>query len=349
LVVALGLALGFGGALALPKLSLETDATKWFYKGSEVRDAYDGIRRDLSGISPINVVIEGEEGRFVTEPAVVEALDALSTFLRAHEDVGKVLSIADPLLSVHKVFDPGSQTIDSRELSEQYMLLLSSEEQIWDFIEPGHQRANVLIRVNDNGSDRLLAVASAAESWWSRKGVQGFNARATGIMYEFARAENRIAEGQIFGVQLAVMSIGLLLLLIFRSWRLAAAALVANVIPMLIAFGGMAWLGIPLDAGTVLVANLALGIAVDDTIHFASVYQDEPTLDSTLTKVLPALASTTIAVGAGFCVLGFSEFAFTRNLGILTTVIMVLCFFADVVLLPCLLHLAGADKATDQS
>jgi hypothetical protein len=168
-------------------------------------------------------------------------------------------------------------------------------------------------------------------------------------MYEFARAENRIAEGQIFGVQLAVMSIGLLLLLIFRSWRLAAAALVANVIPMLIAFGGMAWLGIPLDAGTVLVANLALGIAVDDTIHFASVYQDEPTLDSTLTKVLPALASTTIAVGAGFCVLGFSEFAFTRNLGILTTVIMVLCFFADVVLLPCLLHLAGADKATDQT
>jgi predicted RND superfamily exporter protein len=345
-VVALGLAMGLVGVLGLPRLSLETDATKWFYRGSEVRDAYDGIRHDLSGISPINIVIRGEEGRFITEPDVVQALDALSKFLRAHKDVGKVLSIADPLLSVHQVFDPESSTIASREISEQYMLLLSSEEQIWDFVEPGHEQANVLVRVNDNGSDRLLSVAKDAEHWWSENGVQGFDARATGIMYEFARAENRIAEGQILGVQLAILCIGLLLLLIFRSWKLAGAALIANVIPMLVAFGGMAWLGIPLDAGTVLVANLALGIAVDDTIHFATVYRIEPTLDSTLQKVLPALASTTLAVGAGFCVLGFSEFAFTRNLGILTALIMALCFLADVLLLPSLLRLAEGTQAT---
>jgi len=349
LVVALGLAMGVVGALGLPRLSLETDATKWFYKGSEVRDAYDGIRHDLSGISPINIVIEGEEGRFITEPDVVRALDELSQFLRTHKDVGKVLSIADPLLSTHQAFDPGSTTIASMEISEQYMLLLSSEEQIWDFIEPGHQRANVLVRVNDNGSDRLLAVAEEAERWWAQNGIRGFDARATGIMYEFARAENRIAEGQILGVQLAILCIGLLLLFIFRSWKLAGAALIANVVPMLIAFGGMAWLGIPLDAGTVLVANLALGIAVDDTIHFATVYQEKPTLDSTLQEVLPALASTTLAVGAGFCVLGFSEFAFTRNLGLLTALIMVLCFLADVLLLPSLLRLAeGAEAVADK-
>jgi predicted RND superfamily exporter protein len=345
LVVALCLALGFAGAMGLPKLSLETDATKWFYKGSEVRDAYEGIRQDLSGISPINIVIESKEDRSITEPAVIEALDALSHFLRAHKDVGKVLSIADPLLSVHNVFDPESPMIASREVSEQYMLLLSSEDQIWDFIEPGHRRANVIIRVDDNGSNHILSVASEAENWWSQNGVQGFDARATGIMYEFARAENLIAEGQILGVQLAVLCIGLLLLIIFQSWKLASAALIANAIPMLIAFGGMGWLGIPLDAGTVLVANLALGIAVDDTIHFATIYQDEPTLDATLTKVLPPLASTTLAVGAGFCVLGFSEFAFTRNLGILTALIMALCFLADVVLLPSLLRLLEADRA----
>ena len=337
-VIAVCVAMGLAGALGLPSLSLETDATKWFSVGSEVRDAYDGIRRDLSGISPINIVIEGDEGRFITEPAVLQALDELSEFLRSHVDVGKVLSIADPLLSVHRVFDPESSSIDSRELAEQYMLLLSSEEQIWDFIEAGHQRANILIRVNDNGSHHLLNVAREAESWWSRNGVQGFHARATGIMFEFARAENKIARGQIFGMQLAIFCIGLLLLLIFRSWKLAGAALVVNVVPMLIAFGGMAWLGIPLDAGTVLVANLALGIAVDDTIHFAIVYQRETSLDATLTKVLPALSSTTIAVGAGFCILGFSEFAFTRNLGILTAVILALCFLADVFLLPCLLR-----------
>lgn len=346
LVLVGSLALAVFGGAALPELSLETDATKWFRKGTEVRDAYDGIRRDLSGISPINIVITGGEGLLVTEPKVIDALDRLSDHLGGLDDVGKVLTIADPILSVHHVFAPGEATIGSIELSEQYMLMLSSEEQVFDLIEHDHQRANVVVRIDDNGSDHLLAAARSAEEWWRTNGVEGYQARATGIMYEFARAENRIADGQIFGVQLAILAIGLLLLLIFRSWRLASAALIANVVPMLTAFGGMAWLGIPLDAGTVLVANLALGIAVDDTIHFASVYQNEATLDATLRRVLPSLASTTFAVGAGFSVLGFSEFAFTRNLGLLTATIMLLCFLADVVLLPCLLSLGTSRNPT---
>jgi predicted RND superfamily exporter protein len=347
-VILVSLVLGVAGGTALPNLSLETDATKWFRKGTEVRDAYDSIRRDLSGISPINIVITADDGRLVTEPKVIKALEELSTYLGTLDDVGKVLSIADPLLSVHRVFSPETDTIESIELSEQYMLMLSSEEQIFDLIEHDHRQANVLVRVDDNGSDHLLAIAKDAEDWWRTNGARGYKARATGIMFEFARAENRIADGQILGVQLAILCIGLLLLLIFRSRKLAAAALVANVVPMLIAFGGMAWLGIPLDAGSVLVANLALGIAVDDTIHFASVYQNEPTLDSTLRKVLPSLASTTLAVGAGFLILGFSEFAFTRNLGLLTATIMLLCFLADVVLLPCLLGLGSRHTLSRQ-
>lgn len=346
-VVLVSLVVGAFFAVGLPRLSLQTDATRWFAEGTEVRDAYESIRRDLSGISPINVVILPDSDRFVTEPEVLAALNGLSEHLRQVSDVGKVLSVADSLLAVHEVFDPDSPSIESRALAEQYMLLLASREQIWDFIEPQHRMANLLVRVDDNGSDRLLAISEEAESWWQAHGVEGFRARSTGIMHEFARAQDLIARGQIQGVQFAVFCVGILLLLIFRSFGLAGAALIANVVPIAIAFGGMGWLGIPLDAGTVLVANLALGIAVDDTIHFVALYDSERSLDRTLRRVLPALASTTLAVGLGFSVLGFSEFAFTRNLGLLTALIMVLCFFGDVLLLPSLMrlrrgHAAGA-------
>jgi len=338
-VVFVALALGVVAALGLPRLSLQTDATRWFSKGSPVRDDYDSIGRDLSGISPINVVITPADDAQVTEPQVLASIAALADHLRGIDDVGKVLSIADPLLSVHEVFDPTSPAIGSQALAEQYMLLLSSREPIWDLIEPGHRAANLLVRADDNGSDRLLALAKEAESWWAEHGADGFRARGTGIMFEFARAQDLIARGQIQGVEFAVLCVGLLLLLIFRSVWLAGTALVANLVPILIAFGGMAWLGIPLDAGTVLVANLALGIAVDDTIHVVALYDEQPNLDRTLRRVLPALATTTLAVGLGFSVLGFSEFAFTRNLGLLTAIIMVLCFLGDVLLLPCLIGL----------
>lgn len=348
-VVLVALALGLVAALGLPRLSLQTDATRWFSKGSPVRDDYESIRRDLSGISPINVVITPVDDAQVTEPQALASIAALADHLRAIDDVGKVLSIADPLLSVHEVFDPTSRVIGSQALAEQYMLLLSSREPIWDLIEPGHRAANLLVRADDNGSDRLLALAEEAESWWAEHGADGFRARATGIMFEFARAQDLIARGQIQGVQFAVVCVGLLLLLIFRSAWLAGAALVANLLPILIAFGGMAWLAIPLDAGTVLVANLALGIAVDDTIHVVALYDEDPSLDRILRRVLPALATTTLAVGLGFSVLGFSEFAFTRNLGVLTAIIMVLCFFGDVLLLPCLIGLRPRSGSARES
>lgn len=329
------------GALGLGWLRLETDATQWFMPNSPIRQAYDQIRLDLSGISPINVVIEAPPGGSVAEPEVVAALNALGDHLRGDPDVGKVLSIADPLLQIHEVFAGPGLPLDSKPLIEQYLLLLGSEEAMWDLIDRDYSGASVMVRAQDNGSEHLLALANRAESWWSTHGIPGYRARATGIMFEFARAEDVIVRGLISGLSLAVGCVALLLLLILRSARLAAAALIANVIPIAVAFGALGWLDQPLDVGTVLVANLALGIAVDDTIHVAMGLRersgDGDGLHACLSRVLPALATTTIAVGGGFAVLAFSEFAFTRNLGLLTAVIMALCLIADVVLLPSLL------------
>ena len=337
LVCVLGLGLGVLGAAALPSLSLETDATKWFAPGSVVRSNYEEIRRSLSGISPVNIVIDTVPGKSIATAEVMEKLVQFSDYLRDLEDVGKVLSIADPVMSVHDVFSPGDDRLTSSEQVAQYLLLLNSTEQIWDFVDSEYRSANVVLRVNDNGSDHLLETSRLAEEWWRVNGLRGYSARSTGIMYEFARAEQAIAHGQVTGVIFATGCIAVLLLLIFRSWSLACAALLANAVPIAVGFGGMAAVGLPLDAGTVLAANLALGIAVDDTIHFCSVYHNSEDLRETISRVLPALATTTLALGAGFFVLGFSQFAFTRNLGLLTSLVLLLCFAADLLLLPALL------------
>ena len=106
----------------------------------------------------------------------------------------------------------------------------------------------------------------------------------------------------------------------------------------------MGFLGVPLDAGTVLVGSLAIGIAVDDTIHLATAFfrnasADDPqaALGHALRHVLPAVSYTTAIVGLGFLVLAFSDFTFVRNLGVLMTSVMAVCLLADVYLLPALL------------
>jgi predicted RND superfamily exporter protein len=248
--------------------------------------------------------------------------------------------------------DPDAPLPPRQDLIEQYLLLLEAKPQIEDLITSDRSRANVLMRVNDNSSTALLRVAAQAQNWWSEWGVEGYSARANGIMYEFARAEDEISWGQIRGLGFALVAVAVVLFVVLGSVRLAVISLIPNALPVAVAFGLMGYLGIALDAGTIVVGNLALGIAVDDTLHVANRYYgrleagDGPleALRWALERVLLPIVYTTIVVALGFAVLGLSGLMFTRNLGLLTAFVLLLCLLADVVLLPALLLLAGTRR-----
>jgi predicted RND superfamily exporter protein len=347
-----------GTVAGLSGLTIETDATRWFLPGSPIRDDYDAIRSRLSGISPVNVMIEtGGESR-VTRPDVLNAIDGLTAHLAAHPDVGKALSVSDPLRQIHGGFsgDPAQPLPQSSVLSEQYLLLLSSMDRLGDLVTIDRRAASVMLRADDNGSEHLLGLGDEVDRWWGEHGPGDFTAKTTGIMYEFARAQDEIAWGQLRGLGVAVACVGVILLLALRAPGISALALVPNIVPIGAAYGLLGLAGIPLDAGTVLVGSVALGIAVDDTIHLLAAYQAERSrgsgplgaLDVAFRRVLPPLIYTTVAVGTGFGILGFSEFTFTRNLGLLTAGIMVLCLAADILLLPALLLTRGSEEACNE-
>ena len=328
-------------------IEIETDATRWFPIGNPVRDSYESIRATLSGISPMNVVIRAPDGQTVLEPELLSAIDGLSRHLEASSEVGKTLSVADPLRQIHgAMIGDRNQPLPTDEVSaEQYMLFLESVDSISDLITADRASANIMIRADDNGSDRLERIASEVDQWWNEHGPPSSHATTTGIMYEFARAENEIAFGQLKGLAVAVSVISAILFVIFRSSRLALAALAPNALPLALLFGLMGCLGVPLDAGTALIGGLAIGIAVDDTVHITSRFHDHVAaghsnvhaLEKTFDEVLPSILSTTAMISVAFVVLGFSQFTITRNLGLLTSGIMMVCLLTDITLLPALL------------
>jgi predicted RND superfamily exporter protein len=210
----------------------------------------------------------------------------------------------------------------------------------------------VILRVNNNSSSHLLQIAEKAEAWWEQNAPGGFSARATGIMFEFARAQDEIARGQILGLGFATVAIALILYGIFRDWILASIALLPNAVPVAMIFGVMGLAGIPVDAGTVLVGSFALGIAVDDTIHLTTGFFEESeqgiggpeALTRSVSRVLPPLLYTTVVIAVGFAAFTLSEFSFTKSIGALTGSVMVLCLVADLTLLPALLLNANVSK-----
>jgi hypothetical protein len=335
--------------VGIARVEVVTDATQWFPPGNDVRDSYDQIASHLSGISPVNVVVEGD-GR-VTAPRALVAIDGLTEHLGSLRQVGKALSIRDPLRQIHGGFvgDTSMPLPLGADQAEQYLLLLQSVDQLGDLVTGDRSAANVLLRVDDNGSAALLEIEREAERWWADHGPAEFGVQTTGIMYEFARAEDAIAYGQIRGVLLALAAIGVTMLAALGRLRLALVAMLPNVIPTAMVFGLMGWLAIPLDAGTIVVGSLALGVAVDDTIHVVSAFHRrlaegttaQAALEGSLRTVLHPIVLTTIVIVVGFGLLGFSGFTLTRNLGLLLAGVAGVCLLADLVLLPALLLGSG--------
>jgi predicted RND superfamily exporter protein len=326
-------------------LNVETDVVLWFPKDHKIRRDYDEIGRRFAGISPVQIIVTADEGRSLAEPEVMRALAELGRHIESLPTVGRALSIASLVHELQEAIG-GSQTLD-KEAIEQLLLVLESEDQVRDLIDARRTTANVVLRVDDNGSNSLLGVGEAVTEWWDENGPAGFRIRPTGIMYEFARAQNAIAAGQLQGLGLAALVIGLVLWATTGSVGTALLASVPNAIPVIAAFGTMGFFGIPLDAGTVLVGNLALGIAVDDTIHVISGYSEGKRMglsgvDSVracFEAVFVPVFLTTVVISVAFGVLGLSNFVFIRNLGLLTAGVMVFCLLADLLLLPALLAL----------
>ena len=169
-------------------MRISTNIIDWYPRDSTIRSDYEKIKEDLSGITPVSVLVESSEGRLVSEPDVLAAIDGLSAALEARLDVGRALSVSQPLRVMDSAFRGGSPELPATQNeAEQYLLLLGSEEPVWDLISRDRLSARVMMRMNDNASDAILGLSQWADDWWGENGPGDFEVSTTGIMYEFAR------------------------------------------------------------------------------------------------------------------------------------------------------------------
>ena len=135
--------------------------------------------------------------------------------------------------------------------------------------------------------------------------------------------------------------------ILFKSFKLSLVSILPNFIPLLFAGAVMGFSGIELRPATAMTFSIALGIAVDDTIHFLSRFRSEykknesheNATNSTILTTGRAIISTTITLGMGFIVLLFSSFKPNFEFGILATIILIIALISSLVLLPVLINL----------
>ena len=155
----------------------------------------------------------------------------------------------------------------------------------------------------------------------------------------------------------AIISIAALMSILFYSFRMVVVSMIPNIIPMVITAGIMGWFGIPLKPSTLLIFSIALGITVDNTIHFLAHYRHELKLKKWDLKECVAISIretglsiiyTSVILFFGFIVFVFSDFGGTQALGYLSAITYFVALFTNLILLPSLL-LSYERKLTTKS
>lgn len=167
----------------------------------------------------------------------------------------------------------------------------------------------------------------------------------TGVVPIVYKAQFALLDSMISSTAWSFLTITPLLMYVSRGIFAGLVAMVPNVLPVLVVFGGLSWIGQPIDIGSMMAASIALGVAVDDTIHFLTWYRAR--LNQTNDRPISILSAyehcatptmqATLVNGLGLSVFTISSFAPTKQFGFLMLVILVAGAVAELLLLPAIL------------
>lgn len=167
----------------------------------------------------------------------------------------------------------------------------------------------------------------------------------TGVVPIVYKAQRALLTSLMESTLWSFLTITPLMIFVSRSFRAGMVAMIPNIVPVIFIFGLMGWLGIAIDIGSMMTASIALGVAVDDTIHFLSWFRGNVLeLKDRRAAIIasykqcgtPTLQAACIS-GLGLSVFAFSTFTPTQRFGWLMLTILVAGVIAELVLLPAIL------------
>jgi predicted RND superfamily exporter protein len=325
------------------RIELGTDMVSNLMPDNPVRLHFEQVNEHLEGANAINVVFESEQSEAFKRPRNLATLERFQAWLAARPDVGGSTSLADYIKVIHEgIAGPSARgrLPDSRELVSQ-LLIIGANDELERFVDSDYRIANVIVRTSAMDSGDLMDIALAAEAWLAENTPE-LEARVTGGSVLLARTQDDLAYGQAVSLGLAFLIIYGILVILFTSFRVGAVALIPNALPVLVYFGILGWTGVTLNTVTGLVACLVLGIAVDDTIHLMSRFNDEAKRHGDEGRgVIEAVKSvgrpvtyTTAALCLGFLALTLSEMRSQVEFGLLAAATLAVAWAVDVTFTP---------------
>ena len=369
LVITTSLALAILGGIGITRLEVENSFINYFGKDTEIYRGLKLIDRELGGTTPLDVIVrfepepeiaatdesdddlalllgsvsQGDPVDYWFTPRKIKTVSMVHDFLESRYGVGQVLSLASLIRvgeSISKApFDTFELAVLYKRMPDDLKAALLSP-----YVSIERDEVRLTARIRDSLPDlrRNVLLQEIQSGLEKELNLEPEAFQVSGLVVLYNNMLQSLFSSQIMSLGVVMLGIALMLLILFRSLRLAVIGIAPNLLAAAIILGVMGWARIPLDMMTITIASITLGIAVDNSIHYIYRFRSEigrvgdyvETLHYCHANIGHAIFYTAITIIAGFSILVLSNFLPTIYFGVFTALGMAMALLASLTLLP---------------
>jgi predicted RND superfamily exporter protein len=330
------------------QIRVENSMKAYFSGWTNVRRDDSAINDNFAGTQLLYIIVDSGKADGIKSPQVLRGIEAIQRAMEKMPGVGKTLSIDDFLMRMNRAIGGDSNNDNrlpqSRELAGQYLLLYSMSGDTTDlasFVDFENRRANIKVYVHRDDSPFVLSLVSRAQTVAAAVLPQGATVKFAGGVAEAAALNEVMVRDKLLNMLQITLVVFIASTLLFRSVVAGLLVLLPVMVAVIVNFGLLGWLGIPLDIPTSLISAMVIGIGADFAIYFLSRYREElghnpnealvKTLDSAGKASL--YVATSVAVGYGVLGLSFG-FRLHQWMALLIASAMFVSVFVTLSLIP---------------
>lgn len=316
------------------------------------------LEQNFKGVMPLEISVNTHKNRGILRLSTLNKINQLQDTLSTYPEFSKPVSVVEVVKSAKQAFYRGNPKMYAMPNNQEKNFILSyvpelsrNKEQkstiLDSFVDSTFSMTRVSIQmanIGTNDIERILAdLKPKVDTIFP---PDKYEVHMTGTSVVFLKGTNYLVKNLFMSLALAIVIITLLMALIFSSARMILISLVPNLIPQIMTAGMMGYFDISIKPSTILIFSIALGISVDNTIHFLSRYRLQLKHNDWKIKesVLGALKETAysmiysaIVLFFGFYIFTLSSFGGTEALGYLVSFTLVIALFSNLFVLPSML------------
>jgi hydrophobe/amphiphile efflux-3 (HAE3) family protein len=338
----------------IPKINFSHDVLRWFQADNPIRIATEKINEEMRGTVNISAIIDTGKVNGLYDPNLLKRIDETCAYLETLEVdaifVGKAWSITTILKESNRALNENKDAFyripEDEDLIAQEFLLFenSGSDDMEDFVDSQFSKANLIMKIPFEDAVAYTRFLEAIREHFD-KTYPDVKVTITGMGEIMFRTKVNAANSMVISYIYALVVITFFMVLLIGKLRIGLLSMIPNLAPIVITLGIMGYFQIELNLFTMLVANIAIGLAVDDTIHFMHNFRRyfeqsgdaKLAVQETLHTAGRAMVVTSCVLSIGFFVFMFADMNNVSNFGLLTGTTIVLALLADFFISPALM------------